>query len=107
MLLPYSKEKVTQQTTLSTATGIDEDPRSGRLSTSTYDVHIDAVHDLIRQNRRLTITEIAEDVGVSFGSCQAILTEKLSMHRVAVKFVPRGLTGDQKANRVKNQSRTA
>ena len=41
-------------------TSIDEDPRSGRPSTSTEDVHIDTVRDLILQNRRLTIREIAE-----------------------------------------------
>jgi len=79
---------------------MDEDPRSGRPSTSTDDVHIDAVRDLIRQNRLLTIREIAKDVGISFGSCQAILTEKFNMHRVAAKFVPRVLTKDQKAHRV-------
>jgi len=67
---------------------------------STDDAHIDAVRDLILQNRRLTIREIAEDVGISFGSCQAILTEKLNMHRVTVKFMHRVLTEDQKANRV-------
>jgi len=67
---------------------MDEDPRSGRPSTSTDDVHINAVHDLILQNRRLTIREIAEDVGISFGSCQAILTEKLNMHRVAANSCP-------------------
>jgi hypothetical protein len=81
-------------------TSIDEDPRSGRVSISTEDVHIDAVCDLILQNRRLTIREIDDDVGISFGSFQAILTEKLNMHRVAAKFVPRVLTEDQKANRV-------
>jgi hypothetical protein len=69
-------------------TSIDEDPRSGRPSTSTDNVHIDAVRHLILQNRRLTIREIAEDVGIDFGSRQAILTE------------PRVLTEDQKANRV-------
>jgi len=80
-------------------TSIDEDPRSGQPSTSTDDVDIDAVRDLILQNHRLTIREIAEDVGISFGSCQAILTEKLNMHRIAAKFVPCVLTEDQKANR--------
>ena len=78
-------------------TSID-DPRSGRPSTSTDDVRIDAVCDLIFQNRSLTIREIAEDVGISFGSCQAILIEKLNMYRVAAKFVLRVLTEDQKAN---------
>jgi len=68
-------------------TSLDEDPRSGRPSTSTDDVHIDAVRDLILQNRRLTIREIAKDVGISFGSCQAILAEKLNMHHVAAKFL--------------------
>ena len=77
---------------------IDEDPRSGQPSTSTDDVHINAVRDLILQNCHSTIREIAEDVGFSFGSCQAILTEKLNMHRVAAKFVPCVLTEDQKAN---------
>jgi hypothetical protein len=52
-------------------TSIDEDPRSGQPSTSTDNVHIDAVHDLVHQNRRLTIREIAEDVGINFRSCQA------------------------------------
>ena len=60
--------------------------------------HIDAVRDLILRNRCLTISDIAEDVGISFGSCQAILTEKLNMHCIATKFVPRVLTEDQKAN---------
>jgi len=79
-------------------TSIDEDPRSGRPSPSTDDVHIDAVRDLILKNRRLTIREIAEDVGISYGSCQAILTEKLNMYHIAAKFVPHVLTEDQKAN---------
>ena len=41
-------------------TSIDENPLSGRFPTSTDDVHIDEVCDLILQNCRLTIREIAE-----------------------------------------------
>jgi hypothetical protein len=71
-----------------------------KVPTSTDNVLINAVRDLVLQNHRLTIRETDEDVGISFGSCQAIMTEKLNMHRVAAKFVPRVLTEDQKANRV-------
>jgi hypothetical protein len=46
-------------------TSIDEDPRSGRPSMSTDDIHIEAVRDLILQNRCFTIREIAEHVGIT------------------------------------------
>jgi transposase len=72
----------------------------GRLSTSTDDVHINAFRHLILQNRRLTIREIAEDLRISFGTSQAILTEKLNMQRVAAKLVPCVLTDDHKAKHV-------
>ena len=81
-------------------TSIDKDYRSGRPSTSTDEIHIYAVCHLILQNRHLSIREIAEDVRISFGSCQAILTDKLNMQRVAAKFVPCLLTEQQKANLV-------
>jgi [histone H3]-lysine36 N-dimethyltransferase SETMAR len=52
----------------------------------------------VRSNRRLTVREIAEDCNISVISCHVILVEKLGMHRVAAKFVPR--SQDQKDNRV-------
>ena len=73
---------------------VDDLPRQQTTFTSLAVLH------LILQNRRLTISEITEDVGTSFGSCQAILTEKLNMQRVVAKFVPCVLTEDQKAHRV-------
>ena len=36
---------------------------------------------------RITIREVADDVGISFGSCQAIFTHILGMKRAAVKIV--------------------
>ena len=55
---------------------------------------------VFRQNRRLTVREVAEEVGICKSSCHLILTEKLKMRRVAAKFVPRLLTDAQKQNRV-------
>jgi len=81
-------------------TSIEDDHKSGRPSSSTGDDHIEKVRSVILENRRLTIREVSEEVGISKSSCHTILTEKLKMHRVAAKFVPRLLRDEQKQNRV-------
>ena len=79
---------------------VEDDERSGRPSTSTDDPHIDEINTLVRANRRLTVRQLAQECGISVGSCHHILTEELKMHRVAAKFVPRLMTSDQQAHRV-------
>jgi hypothetical protein len=64
------------------------------------DDHIEKVRSVVRENRRLTVREVSEEAGICKSSCHTILTEKLKMHRVAAKFVPRLLTGEQKQNRI-------
>ena len=58
------------------------------------------VREIIHADRRLTIREVAENVGIAFGRCQKILTEDLQMRRVSAKFVSRLLTVEQKDDRV-------
>jgi hypothetical protein len=41
------------------------------------------------EDRRRTIDDLVDLSGVSWGSCQRILSEDLQMKRVATKFVPR------------------
>ena len=81
-------------------TSVDDDPRSGLPSTSKTDDNVAKVREVIRSNRRLTVREVAEEVGISKTVCREILTENLGMHRIAAKFVPHLLTDDQKQNRV-------
>ena len=57
---------------------VGEYPRPGRLSTSTNDNHAQTDRAAIRGNRRLTVREVADKVGISMGSCRQILTEKTS-----------------------------
>ena len=71
---------------------IEDDPKSGRASTSMDDDHVEKVLAVIRQNRRLTGREVAEGGGICKSSCYLILAEKLKMGRVAAKFVRRLLT---------------
>jgi len=55
---------------------------------------------MIRSNRQLTIREISEDLNISYGSVQNILTTDLNRGRVSAKFVPRVLTVEQKQQRL-------
>jgi histone-lysine N-methyltransferase SETMAR len=73
----------------------DSDQRSGRPSTSRNADVIDKVRTLIMEDRRLTVREIADEVGISRGSANTILTEDVGMRRVAAKFVPKLLSPEQ------------
>ena len=69
---------------------------SGRPSTSQNDELIDQVRTFVIQDRRVTVLELAEEVGISTGSLHSILTDDLAMWRVFAKFVPKLLTMEQK-----------
>jgi hypothetical protein len=55
-------------------TSIDDDPHTGRSSTARTNQTVDRVNAVIRRNRCLTIRKIADEINLSFGTCQAILT---------------------------------
>ena len=75
---------------------VNDDARPGRPSTSTTDENIGAVKKMILHNNRITLREVVDHVGISFGSCQAIFTDVLSMKRAAAKIVPKLLNFEQK-----------
>ena len=66
---------------------VNGNARPGRPSTSTIDENIEAMKKMILDNRRITIREIADDVDISFGSCQAIFRDVLGMKRAVAKIV--------------------
>ena len=68
---------------------VNDDARPGGANTSTTDENIEALKKIISDNRRITIREVADDVGISFCSCQAIFTDVLVMKRSAAKIVPK------------------
>ena len=64
-------------------TSVDDDERTGRPTSCTNSETVARIQGLIRQDRRLTIRDIAEEVEVGYGKCQRVLTEELGMRRVA------------------------
>lgn len=79
---------------------VEDQARSGRPSTSRNEENIEKVRQKINEDRRQTIDQISAETGISWSSCQRILSEDLHLRRVAAKFVPRLLTQEQKTIRM-------
>jgi hypothetical protein len=79
---------------------VEDDKCSGRPSTSKTTENVEKIRELIHEDHCSVIHELTDTAGISYGVCQEILTENLNMHHIAVKFVPRLLTNDQKQQRL-------
>ncbi|PNF28133.1 hypothetical protein B7P43_G07582 [Cryptotermes secundus] len=62
-------------------TSVDSEPRSGRHSTNRNENIIEQVRTLVMEDHRVTVQELANEIGVSIGSGHSILTEDLGMRR--------------------------
>ena len=79
---------------------LEDDPRSGRPVTSTTSETIEAVENIVMEDRRVTIRQIEDTLGISFGSVGTILHEHLGMNKVCARWVPRMLTPEMKNQRI-------
>ncbi|UYV79063.1 hypothetical protein LAZ67_17000977 [Cordylochernes scorpioides] len=73
-----------------------DNERSGRPSTSTTPEKVDKVLELVREDRRITVREVAEEAGISFRSAQSIMKDILGVRSLNAILVPKDLTFDQK-----------
>ncbi|KAJ4438653.1 hypothetical protein ANN_14600 [Periplaneta americana] len=79
---------------------IKDDVRSGRPTTATNEAIAQRVRNVVRDDRRKTIKEIAAEVGISVGSAHNVLHKHLNMHYVSQKLVPKMLSAEQKETRM-------
>lgn len=70
---------------------LEDDPRGGRPSTAKNQENISLVQNLVEQDRRVTIEEIANEVGIAYGSAYSILTETLGLSKLSARWVPKAL----------------
>jgi len=56
-------------------TSVDDDEHAGRSRTYTTPETAARIQESVRQGRRRTIHDIAEEVGIGYGTCQRVLTE--------------------------------
>lgn len=85
-------------------TSLDDDDRCGRPSSHGNEVNEKLVWNLIQSDRRLTFDELQKKSGLSRGTLQRIIHDRLELSKVSARWVPRLLTAEQKANRVTNSS---
>ena len=77
----------------------DED-REGRPKTAVVPENIDAVRELIMQDRHVTYREIEASLGISSTSIHSILHGHLAVKKVCSRWIPHNLTVAQKKARV-------
>jgi hypothetical protein len=57
---------------------------------------IDKLHSAMLDNQKTAIRELSDELGLTFDSIHAILTEDMGMKCISVKFVPKVLKVKQK-----------
>lgn len=82
-------------------TSTNDDPRSGRPTTTITEQMIKKVEKIVLADRRTTVRFIAEEVKISIGSAHSIIHDRLGMKKVSARWVPRMLTAEQKQTRLR------
>jgi len=79
---------------------VTDEERSGQPATNRTEENIAKIRQIVRENSRLTVRSIAEQVNIDRETVRKILTEDLDMRKVCAKMVPKELTEEQKQRRV-------
>lgn len=77
-------------------TSTNDAERSGRPKEVTSEEMITKIHDIVLDDPKVKVREIAEAVGISTGSVVSILHDCLGLRKLTARWVPRLLTIDQK-----------
>lgn len=80
---------------------IEDDCRSGRPASTTSEQMINAIHDMVMKNHRLTLIQISEAMDISTERVFHILKEELGFRKLCARWVPHLLNSEQKQLRVK------
>src|ERR1700704_6938374 len=79
---------------------LQDEFREGRPKTAVLAKNIDAVRELIMEDRHVTYLEIEASLGISATSIHSILHEHLAVKKICSRWIPHNLTISQKKARV-------
>jgi transposase len=80
---------------------LEDDTREGRSRNTTGPEIIQKVHDVLLDDRRMKVREIAKTVDISKECVEYILNEELDMKKLRARWVSCLLTPDQKRTHMK------
>ena len=76
-----------------------DEPREGRPTSVVTEKNVSTVEKLVKEDRRITVEQLASETRISVGSVEKILHDHLNLNKVSARWVPRLLTADQKKER--------
>ena len=80
-------------------TSLEDETRFGRPSDATDEEMYNKVRDLVYSDRRIKVEEIANALHISHGSVSTPLHDRLGMHKLTARWVPKSLSDEQMATR--------
>jgi len=85
---------------LNSVGSVKDSPRPGQAYQVVTPEAIAAVEAIVKENRRVTVHEIAVHLDMSHGSAHHIVHDVLQFHKVCARWVPHQLTAELKERRV-------
>jgi len=73
---------------------VTDSPRPGQANRLVTSEAIAAVEAIVKENRRVTVNEIAAHMDKSNGSAHHIVQDILQFHKVSARWVPRQLSAE-------------
>ena len=73
-------------------TSLEDDVKSGRPLDATNEEMCTKVRDLVYSDRRIQVEEIAQALGISYGSVSTILHDRLGIWKLTARWVPKSLS---------------
>ena len=67
---------------------VEDNPRMGRKPKINAAL-TSSVKEIIDGDRRLTVRDISQNIGISVGTVHTILTDKFGMNQVSARWIPR------------------
>ncbi|GBN75236.1 Histone-lysine N-methyltransferase SETMAR [Araneus ventricosus] len=79
---------------------LEDDVRPGQANRVITPEMIAEVHDLVLNNRRVTVDEIHRLLGISVGTTHTIMHQHLKFRKICAQWVPHQLTAEQRNNQM-------